>query len=168
MPIELQCSDCQLTADEAARLWQETIAHQKYTDDEVTVRCVSEEEIHELNKRYRNKDKPTNVLTFSYPQQGVGTPRDVPRSSKSEVGSDANEQHVSSSIHDIALCITVAEREAGERGVPLRDYVALLLVHAFLHATGLDHEASDTGAEMTAKAERAILEAAGFTAIALS
>ena len=164
MPITIQCNEFLLTADEVARLWQETIALREHADDQVTVRCVSEDEIRELNKTYRQKDEPTNVLTFSYPQQGIG----APRSSESEVGSSSDEHEAESATHDVALCLTVAEREAKQRGAQLRDYLALLLTHAFLHATGLDHEESEAAAAAVAQAERAILQASGFAAAELS
>ena len=64
--------------------------------------------------------------------------------------------------HDIVLCLAVAEREAEAREMMLRDYAAWLLVHAFLHVTGLDHESSDQAAASTTQAEVAILAAAGY------
>jgi probable rRNA maturation factor len=69
--------------------------------------------------------------------------------------------------HDVALCLSVAEREAAERQVPVRDYAAVLLVHAFLHACGLDHERSEAEAEKMAEAERSALQRCGFTAVGL-
>lgn len=111
----------------------------KFPDDQVNIKCVSPATMRTLNKRYRGKDAETNVLTFNYgPAPG-------------EVAS-----------HDIALCLPVAEREAGERGVALREYVALLLAHAFLHATGMDHEREDEEALHTRQMEKQILKSAGF------
>lgn len=119
------------------RLWHAVHDHVGHADDDITVRVVDEEESRRLNLQYRKKDTPTNVLTFSY--------------------GDAT--------HDVALCMSVAQREANERGVVLRDYVALLLVHAFLHAVGMDHEQSAAAAEAMHAAEQVILKRAGFNAI---
>lgn len=134
----MQCNKCPLKSTDVDQLWLETIGLRRHTDDQVNVRCVSEEEIRRLNQRYRGKETPTNVLTFSY-----------------------------SSEHDVALCLSVAEREAEERGVSFRDYVALLLTHAFLHVTGMDHERSPLSAARTKQAEEKILQQAGFLNLTL-
>lgn len=128
-----------LKLTQVERLWQETIRARDFPDEAVNITCVSLEEMRTLNKQYRGIEKPTNVLTFSYGP----TPGEV-------------------ASHDIAFCLPIAEHEAGERRVTLRDYVALLLVHAFLHATGMDHERSEEEADRTKQAERNILAAAGF------
>lgn len=127
-----------LTSDEVHSLWQETIRYRHAPDNQVNIRCVSEPEIQRLNKLYREKNAPTNVLTFSYEDE-----------------------------HDIALCLPIAKREAIERGVHYRDYIALLLVHAFLHATGMDHEKSLQEAKDTHTAEEVILQRCGFPQISL-
>ena len=139
MPVVLQCEEFALTNEEANRIWQETIAYRSFSNDKVIVRCVSETEIQQLNSKYRKKDAPTNVLTFSY---------------------DEGE-------HDIALCLAIARQEAQERGADIRDYVALLLVHAFLHATDMDHERSQHEEEEMQTAEKYILEASGFSSLTL-
>lgn len=142
MPVALQCDDFCLSEGGVARLWEETCVYREYTDDEVTVRCVDKREITRLNKRYRKKDAATNVLTFSY-------------NSEPRKASPRGE-------HDIALCLSVAGEEAKARGVLLKDYVAWLLVHAFLHATGMDHECSPDAARAMELAERTVLQRSGF------
>lgn len=137
MPIVVHGEDIGLTSDDVWRLWQQTRDFTGQADDEVVVRSVDEQESRRLNKEYRNKDEPTNILTFSY---GDGT-------------------------HDIALCLPVTEAEASDRGIARRDYVALVVVHAFLHVAGMDHERSDKEAQATWRAEQAILNQAGFNAI---
>lgn len=136
MPIHLQKHDkLSLTATEVKKLWQVTLTARKFPDEDVTVRCVSATESEALYHQYRGKQQPTNVLTFSY---------------------DTRE-------HDIALCLEVVEREAEERQLSLRDYTALVLVHALLHVSGLDHERSDEEAQQTEELERAILGQTGFS-----
>jgi probable rRNA maturation factor len=135
MPVIVQDSKELLSGVDAERLWRETCAHTQHADDEVTVRLVDEAEIRRLNREYRGKDALTNILTFSY---GEG-------------------------IHDIALCWSVGEREAKARGVAVREYAALLLVHGYLHAVGFDHERSAPEAAKTKAAEEKILAQAGFT-----
>jgi len=148
MPIVVQCDVLPISLEVLQKMWEETRLYRQYADDDVvTLRCVDEDEIAELNHRYRGKGGSTNVLTFSYD----GEPRKA--SPRGE--------------HDIALCLLVVEREAAARGVPVGDYIALVLVHAFLHVTGLDHERSAAAAEATRAAEVAILSSSGFGAESL-
>lgn len=135
MPVHVQCDDIAVTQEEIESLWHQAVALYGQRGDQVTIRCVSEQEIQSLNESYRHMPRPTNVLTFSYGDS-----------------------------HDVALCVEVASREATRRNTSLRDYTALLLAHAFLHVFGLDHERSDEEAEKTAEAERTILQRAGFSA----
>lgn len=133
MPVFVQCNGFPLSDEEVAGLWRETVALRQYPDELVTVCCVTEREIKRLNKQYRGREEATNVLTFSYDGE-----------------------------HDIALCLAVAKREAQEGNVSLRDYGAWLLVHAFLHVTGMDHEGTSEEADKMEKLEGAILKKKGF------
>lgn len=132
-----------LSLTDVTHLWEATRALQSFPDEEVGVRVVDATESRALNNRYRRKDSPTNVLTFSYPADPA-LPDTKPQ-------------------HDVALCLEVATQEAAERGAALRDYVALLLAHAFLHVTGLDHEHSPEVAAQTERLETEIVQRAGFT-----
>ncbi|MEX1112222.1 MAG: rRNA maturation RNase YbeY [Candidatus Andersenbacteria bacterium] len=138
MPVTLHCK-LPLSTEEVSTLWLAVIRDQSKEDSEVAVSCASKEEIKQLNMKYRGKDKATNVLTFSY-----------------------DEQH-----HDIAICLSVAQSESKAREMTDRDYVALLLVHAFLHATGLDHEVSSDAQVAMEQAEKNVLTECGFSAASL-
>lgn len=135
------CKDFPLTENELENLWQAARITRNVPDDEVAMRCVDVEEIQRLNKEYRNKDIPTNILTFSYKSEGE---------------------------HDIALCMEVARTEANARGIAIRDYVALLVTHAVLHVCGMDHETSEKSSLVMKETEREILRACGFVSRALS
>lgn len=147
MPVTITCEDFPLKQEDAEALWQATIAVRHYPDEAITVRCVSQAEMQQLNRQYRGKDTPTNVLTFSYPV----SPK-LPESSPQ---------------HDVPLCLAVAAEEAVARRLELPQYVALLLVHAYLHITGLDHEKSSADAAATHNFEQAILKECGRTAATL-
>ena len=156
MPLELQnCTDLPLSPAEAEQLWEATRTQRGHSDDLVVVRCVTADESAALNQQYRKKSGPTNILTFSYGNQPARP---------AKLDGEAVER---SREHDIALCREVADSEAISRSTPVRDYYALLLVHAFLHATGLDHEQSAEEAELTTQTEQQILTACGFTAASL-
>lgn len=141
MTLELQCDeDFPLTYEQCVQLLRLVCEElQIESEGHITVRCVPIHEITNMNSTYRHKDAPTNILTFSY---------------------DENE-------HDLALCIEVAKKEAIDRNILITDYVALLLVHGFLHALGMDHEKSDEEAHQTELAEKKVLEASGFTPVTL-
>jgi len=141
MIAEVECENLPLTNVQVKRLLDNSCKRMfRDTDGLVAVRCVSSDDIQRLNSVYRANDNPTNVLTFSY---------------------DDTE-------HDVALCMDVAMREASERNAQPTDYVALLLVHAFLHVLGLDHEKSAQEDEKTQALEKQILEESGFMATSLS
>lgn len=103
---------------------------------EITVRIVGEAEGRALNLGYRGKDYATNVLTFDYAAEPVVAA-------------------------DLVLCAPVVAREAAERGVPLADHYAHLLVHGTLHAQGWDHETSAADAEAMEAQEVHILARLG-------
>ncbi|MEO6077804.1 MAG: rRNA maturation RNase YbeY [Candidatus Andersenbacteria bacterium] len=133
--LELQCEQFPLTKKQVASLLDTACDVVGESDNgQVSIRCVSNKEMQNLNKTYRKKDAPTNILTFSY---------------------DENE-------HDIAICMNVAEKEAKERKVELVDYTALLVTHAFLHALGMDHEESEDEEKKTEELEKKILSNSGF------
>ena len=113
------------------------IRHALAVDGEITVRIVGAEEGQRLNREFRGKDYPTNVLTFDY----AGAP---------EVAAD------------LVLCAPVVAREAAELGRPLAAHYAHLLVHGALHAQGWDHETGEADAEAMEAREAAILAALGF------
>ena len=93
-----------------------------------------------LNLRWRDLDKPTNVLSFSAPQPGRH--RDPP------------------TLGDIALAYETLAREAEHHGVPLADHYRHLLAHGFLHLIGYDHE-TDAEAERMEALETRILRRLG-------
>ncbi|MBY4945976.1 rRNA maturation RNase YbeY [Cupriavidus respiraculi] len=109
-----------------------------FADAELTVRFVGEEEGRTLNRSYRGKDYPTNVLTFAYAEQ-----EDDPVAA------------------DIVLCCPVVEREAREQGKPLEAHYAHLIVHGALHAQGYEHE-DDAEAEEMEAIETETLQALGY------
>jgi len=134
MSVLIRCEELCLTSEEVESLAAVVYKTRNLENQKITVKCVSEKEIRRLNKQYRMKDCATNILTFSY----------------------GNKEH------DVALCRAIAKREAGERKAELRDYTAWLLVHAFLHVCGMDHERSDEEAGEMQAMENNILSEMGF------
>ena len=85
---------------------------------ELTIRLVNTEESQQLNKQYRHKDKPTNVLSF---------PFEVPD------GIDLN------LLGDLVICSQVVEQEAKAQNKLLIDHWAHMIIHGCLHLLGYDH-----------------------------
>ena len=105
----------------------------------VTLRFVDEAEGRALNRSYRGRDQPTNVLAFVY--------------------HDSHGAH--GVVGDLVLCAPVMRREAAEQGKSLAAHCAHLVVHGLLHLQGYDHEHAPEAARMEAR-EAAILAGLGF------
>jgi probable rRNA maturation factor len=98
-----------------------------------SVLFTSDTEIHALNREWRQRDKPTNVLSF--PMLEPGSLMALPADGPPEL------------LGDIALAYETCAREAAEKAVPVQDHAAHLIVHGLLHLAGHDHEISDADAE---------------------
>lgn len=94
---------------------------------------TSDAEVHALNRDWRERDKPTNVLSF-------------PMLDRAELLALGREGPPAM-LGDIALACETCMREAAEKGVPLGDHAAHLVVHGLLHLAGHDHETSPADAE---------------------
>jgi probable rRNA maturation factor len=90
---------------------------------ELTIRVVGAAESRKLNRTWRGKDKPTNVLSFA---------------SDHELG-------------DLAICAPVVAREAREQGKRPAAHWAHMVVHGVLHLLGYDHENDRDAAQMEAR-----------------
>ncbi|MEL1250788.1 rRNA maturation RNase YbeY [Aurantiacibacter gilvus] len=94
---------------------------------------TSDARIHELNRDWRQRDKPTNVLSFPM----------LERTDLVHLDPDGPPEM----LGDIALAYETCAREAEEKGVPLEHHASHLIVHGLLHLAGYDHEISDADAE---------------------
>lgn len=110
---------------------------------EVVVRIVNAGEIQALNRKFRQNDKPTNVLSF---------PADRP------AGLPAGE---ALPLGDIVVCAEILRAEAASQGKPLADHWAHILVHGTLHLLGFDH-ANDADAAVMEVLEAKILALRGI------
>ncbi len=116
---------------------------------EVSVRLTSDEEVHVLNRDYRHKDKPTNVLSFPMIQPDLlGT-----------VGANSDDGELL--LGDIVLAHGVCVAEAAERGVTVEAHAQHLIVHGMLHLLGHDHM-NDAEAEAMETIERDAMTALGL------
>jgi len=112
------------------------------TRGELTLRIVSVAESAELNSRYRGKEGPTNVLSFSAEPPPAGVTELLP-------------------LGDLVICAEVVEREALEQGKAPQAHWAHMVIHGALHLQGFDHETGTEAAVMEAR-ERELLAGLGF------
>jgi probable rRNA maturation factor len=107
---------------------------------EVSIRVVDEDESRALNRDYRAKDRPTNVLSF---------PADVPAFVEPRP------------LGDLVVCAPVVAAQAAAQGKALRAHWAHMIVHGTLHLAGYDHERPADAGRMEAL-EKRILADLGF------
>ena len=91
---------------------------------ELSILLTDDKNIRELNKQYRNKNIPTDVLSFS---QNEGE----------ENGLEHN------LLGDIVISTSTAMRQSSEHNLSIDEEIVLLLIHGILHLLGFDHERSD-------------------------
>jgi len=102
---------------------------------ELTVSLVDDAAIRRLNRTYRGKDRPTDVLAFAL-REGRRTP-----------GDDAL-------LGDVVISLDTATRQARARGVDTAEELRTLLIHGVLHLLGYDHERSAAAARRMHTMER--------------
>lgn len=89
-------------------------------DLDVTLRLTDDAEIHQLNKKFRKQDKPTDVLSFNYNFMDPETNREY--------------------LGDIIISIETASRQAREHNFTINQELAFLAIHGTLHLLGYDHQ----------------------------
>ncbi len=104
---------------------------------EIAVRVVAPRESQLLNKQWRGKDKPTNVLSFP-------APPDLP------------------TMGDLVICAQVVKQEARRDGKTLEAHWAHMVVHGTLHLAGYDHERGELDRVRMERREISVLKTFGF------
>ena len=117
---------------------------------EISLRLADDAEVHALNRQYRGKDKPTNVLSFPMVQ------RDLIETVT--LNSDDGEVL----LGDLILAFETCRDEAAERDISVADHATHLIVHGVLHLLGYDHEIGEAEAEAMEEMERSALAQLGL------
>jgi len=99
---------------------------------EIQIVFVDKRQIRELNSRYRKRDKPTDILSFS----GSGAP----------------------DLGELVLCGEVLEKQSREHGLSLREELGYMLIHGTLHLLGYEHEGSPSQARRMFKLQDALFD----------
>ncbi|NLT95804.1 MAG: rRNA maturation RNase YbeY [Clostridia bacterium] len=118
-------------------------------DAEISLVFTDDEGIRELNKTYRGKDEPTDVLSFALLETGEGEMAIV----------DGEEELL---LGDIIISLETASRQAEEYGHSLDREIAYLMVHGLLHLLGYDHMTEEDKKIMRQREEE-LLAAVGLT-----
>jgi len=141
--IQNQQNEFQIPDVKKMQLW---IDGALMTDEnvQVTLRIVDSNESQGLNKEFRGKDKPTNVLSF---------PIELP-----EEFIETLEMNM---LGDLVVCAEVVEKETQEQGKTSDSHWAHMLVHGMLHLQGYDH-IDDADAKKMEQLELKILTQLGF------
>jgi probable rRNA maturation factor len=122
----------------------------------VAISLVGDRAIRRLNAQYRNKDRATDVLSFSL-INGAACPPLAPRAATPRLARGAPVQ-TERQLGDIVISVDAAQRQAVEYGVPLMREVERLLIHGLLHVLGHDHHLPAERARMV-RAERKLARA---------
>lgn len=130
-----------------ARTVQTTLANESFDDiAEVSVSLVLRRTIKQLNQQHRDKDTPTDVLSFTqYDDEGFDAYEDEPVF-----------------IGDIVICLPVAQEQADQFGHSFAREVAYLTCHATLHLLGYDH-LDEADKQLMRSREKAIIKQLGLT-----
>jgi probable rRNA maturation factor len=112
-------------------------------DAELSVALTDDEEIHELNRVFRRRDRPTDVLAFAMRE---GAPAAVP------AGDGA--ASLPEMLGDVVVSVETARRQAARRGRALESEVRELLAHGLLHLVGFDHQTRAEARVMGAETRR--------------
>ncbi|WP_422374270.1 rRNA maturation RNase YbeY [Roseibium sp.] len=108
---------------------------------EVSLLFTDDASIRKLNAQWRDKDKPTNVLSFP--------------------GSDPDGDVYGPLLGDIVFAYETVVREAEDMGIDFSDHLSHLIVHGLLHLFDYDHQENDE-AELMESLEKAILASIGI------
>ncbi|MRX71305.1 rRNA maturation RNase YbeY [Bacillus lacus] len=115
---------------------------------ELSLTFVTNERIHEINLQYRDKDQPTDVISFAMEEMGEGELQIV--------GAD-----MPPVLGDILISVKRAQEQAEDYGHSFLRELGFLAVHGFLHLLGYDHENEEDEKKMFSK-QKEILDEFGL------
>jgi len=139
MPVHLQSYVRRVTFDQAhlGQMARAILSDVGETSAELGILLVGDQRMRGFNRRYRGKDRTTDVLAFAM--------REAPHSSAHLLG-------------DVVIALPTAASQAKRGQRSLDEELTVLLVHGILHLCGYDHERSEKEARRMHRRERAILQ----------
>ena len=121
-------------ADRVAHRGRRLLAALRLPGSELSLMLVSDSVMRRLNRDWRGRDRPTDVLSFAQREGPGGAPDGL--------------------LGDVVISVDTARRQAAERAEPLAHELDRLLIHGVLHLLGYDHERSPTEARRMQRRER--------------
>ncbi|RLJ19918.1 rRNA maturation RNase YbeY [bacterium endosymbiont of Escarpia laminata] len=145
MHLEIEIQNATETVDLPSKAlfiqWAQAALVKGTEGAEVVIRIVDEAESRTLNRDYRGKDRPTNILSFPF---------------------EAPPQVPSNLLGDLVICAPVVMREAAAQNKSALSHWAHMTVHGMLHLQGFDH-LDDNEAEIMESREQQTLRELGFS-----
>ncbi|NPA57846.1 MAG: rRNA maturation RNase YbeY [Aquificae bacterium] len=130
--------DRQITKKFVKEVADKILKEMHINDGELSITLTDDETIRQLNKEWRKKDRPTDVLSFPIDEK--------PPAYRYRI------------LGDVVISLPYAKRQAEEIGIPYRDEVVRLLTHGILHLLGYDHEGCPAEAEKMFRLQDRIYE----------
>lgn len=138
--IQNKLNDPSINEQNLVHTLQKVIKDLGKGDGELLIRLVDKGEIQALNQAYRNKNQPTNVLSFS---------SDLPKEIEEVV------------LGDVVICVEVVQEESKTQGKTFEHHLTHMCVHGVLHLLGYDH-IKDGEADKMENLEIKILDGLGI------
>ena len=129
----------------ALNIAKEQVSELNIIEPELTIRLVTSDESQQLNRDYREKDKPTNVLSFPFEAPAMIPVDELPNY-----------------LGDLVICESVLCEEANAQNKTYQDHYIHLIIHGLLHLLGFDHIDEDE-AEIMENLEVIILKKLGVS-----
>jgi probable rRNA maturation factor len=129
LDLQQACKAENLPTTAQFQLWVDSALDNYQKDFELTIRLVDVQESQALNLQYREKDKPTNVLSF---------PFEVPEGIELDL------------LGDLVICADIVAKEAKQQHKELHSHWAHMTIHGCLHLLGYDHIDDSEATEMEA------------------
>jgi probable rRNA maturation factor len=134
--------------DNLSQFLSTVISREGHADSELNLVFCNDEFIHSLNKQYRGKDLPTDVLSFSQ----------LDDAEDGDDGFGGGEDGEAEILGDVVVSLDRAKAQAEEAGVPLDEEIARLSIHGTLHILGYDHETGEEDEREMFEKQDALLE----------
>jgi probable rRNA maturation factor len=112
-------------------------------DAELSIALTDDREIHELNRVFRHRDQPTDVLAFAM--------REGEHAGARPIGDD---HALAEMLGDVVISVETARRQASSRGHDVEREVRELLAHGLLHLVGFDHQTKEQARAMGVESRR--------------
>lgn len=147
-------SEVEVDLERLVRLARLVLRQERVSEDaDLSVICLDEKTMAELNRSFLNSDHATDVLAFPMDEDFEPEVRDT-----GPGGRLSEPPEPPLLLGDVVLCPAVAKRQAEERRVSLESEMDLLFVHGILHLLGYDHATTEEARAMEIR-ERKLLEA---------